>query len=236
MRIPRTLSFLFFIFLMATNLAAQNTPEIPETQTPVESPAPNQGDEPIKSFLLETKYNRFIKKNAFEIAPFVGPFLGEALPNSIFYGIRTDFFLTERLSFGATGGFSEAGFDPITLGTVTTQGNKNSHFTQGNLSIHFPVAMMVFRKNKVVQGDLFLTGGAGYFAINETYGFSGNMGGGIKVYWTRYLALRAEARNFFITAGPNGSEKFTSNSLMMLGLTFFFPHRQEETNFLIRNN
>lgn len=233
------LSFYALVFLnfliLGTAWAEGDLPVEPppgeESQT-----SKNLGNEPMRDFLLETKYNRFIKKHAFEIAPFVGPFLGEALPNSIFYGIRTDFFLTERLSLGATGGFSEAGFDPITLGTVTTQGNKNSHFTHGNLSIHFPVAMMVFRKNKVVQGDLFLTGGAGYFSINEVYGFSGNIGGGIKVYWTKYFALRAEARNFFITAGPEGHQKFTSNSLLMLGFTFFLPHRQAETNFLLRNN
>jgi outer membrane beta-barrel protein len=210
---------------------AQENPQSSEkedlnTPSPPADPQMEPLEHQILLFLKDPNVKVLNKKNSLEFAPYVGPFFGDVLPTSIFYGMRTSYHFSERFAFGVDGGFSGSGFDPFTLGTVTTEGNRDSYYVVGNIYYHVPLLSISFIGEKLIKSEIFLTGGAG--AINTfEWEPAGNVGGGIKVYFHEYITLRIDIRNFlFMSITPGDpKQKLTSNAHMMFGLSFFLPTR-----------
>lgn len=180
-------------------------------------------------FLSDKRYRKIIKAHSLEIAPFIGPFLGDALPNSIVYGGRTAYHVTERFAVGVDGGFTEAGFEPFTLGTVISQGDRQAYFIVGNITYHIPNVILPVPE-KIIQSDLFVTTGGGIFHSLGNDEPTFNIGGGAKIYFAKYFILRVDVRNFIVEAHPPISykNKITSNAMIMIGLSFFLPTRSSD--------
>jgi len=178
----------------------------------------------IGIFLNDDQNRVLLKKHTLEISPFVGPILGALLTNSIIYGMRSNFFVTERLAFGVDGGFAGTGIEPFTLGTVISEGDQEAWFVGGNVYYHFPMVISM-RRNRVIPAEIFITVGGGIFNTFNADPMM-NIGGGVKTYFRRWLVLRIDVRNYLVIAGPPTvpEKKLTANGLIMFGLSFHFPN------------
>jgi len=178
----------------------------------------------IGIFLNDDQNRVLLKKHTLEISPFVGPILGALLTNSIIYGMRSNFFVTERLAFGIDGGFAGTGIEPFTLGTVISEGDQEAWFVGGNVYYHFPMVVSM-RRNRVLPAEIFITVGGGIFNTFNADPMM-NIGGGVKTYFRRWLVLRIDVRNYLVIAGPPTvpEKKLTANGLIMFGLSFHFPN------------
>ena len=179
----------------------------------------------MAQFLWDKKNRVLLKRHTLELAPFVGPILGDALETSVIYGMRSNYHITENFAIGVDGGFTAAGLDPFTLGTVITGGDNDSYFVNGNFAWHFPTAYLIV-KDHILRGDLFVTTGAGLFNLAGTNQPTGFIGGGTKVYFDRWVVLRIDVRNYIIPTNFFNKTEITSNALFMFGLSFFIPNRK----------
>jgi outer membrane beta-barrel protein len=160
------------------------------------------------------------KKGKFEAAPFFGIMYGDILRTSYLYGLRAGFHLNERFEIEGTFGYSHVNIVED-LKSLEVSFDRDMFIAGGNIVFHFPAAFLP--PKRMIQNDLFLTAGGNiaHFGGQNHLGF--NIGGGSKVYFTRWLVLRVDVRNFFIRFKTPTNSENTMNLVVMIGLAFFLP-------------
>jgi hypothetical protein len=77
---------------------------------------------------------------------------------------------------------------------------------------------------KTVEADLYAIVGAGSARINSSWEPHGFIGGGMKIYILKWMAIRVDLRNNLHSINkPDGTNKFEQDLDLLTGISFQIP-------------
>lgn len=156
-----------------------------------------------------------------ELSPYGGDMLADQLNHSFIVGSNVQFNITERLALAADFGWSQAAADGGTpLGAAIA--NDNLYYVDGSFVTTMPAVLA--SKKRLIEADFFTTIGGGVLFVNGDAHGSGFVGGGIKIRPNiKWLAFRAEVRNYFTSVSNPAGSDFEYQIHFRLGPTFLIP-------------
>jgi outer membrane beta-barrel protein len=167
----------------------------------------------------------FLKKSRLEISAHGGFFAGDLVSTSYTYGGSLAFYFTE--DFGVETTFLVT---PIDLGverplTQFFQGQRfhasDAYTLVGDL-VWSPIHLKVRATEKaIVHGDLLFYLGAGDTFHDSVQGVTFDAGLGLKIYPTKFLAIRFDVRDYILVQEVVSVQRTTNNIVGTVGLSFW---------------
>ena len=88
----------------------------------------------------------------------------------------------------------------------------------------FPMAASFRAGKRLVEADLYALLGAGSTCINSSWEPHGFIGGGMKIYVLKWMAIRVDMRSNMHTINrSDGSNKFQRDLDMLIGISLQIP-------------
>jgi outer membrane beta-barrel protein len=199
-----------FLSLGASNAWAQDSEAAPE----VIDPAVERRDIDVAAIDTED----------FEVTAFFGLMSVEDFESGGVYGARLGYHISESF-------FAEASFGTTKVGTSSFEklgGGaellSNRDLTYYDLSLGynlFPGEVFVGSK-RAMNSVVYLVGGLGSTNFAEDNHFTINVGFGVKVLPTDYVAISLEVRDYMFDIDITGENKTTHNLQGTLNISYFF--------------
>jgi outer membrane beta-barrel protein len=199
-----------FLSLGASNAWAQDSEAAPE----VIDPAVERRDIDVAAIDTED----------FEVTAFFGLMSVEDFESGGVYGARLGYHISESF-------FAEASFGATKVGTSSFEklgGGaellSNRDLTYYDLSLGynlFPGEVFVGSK-RAMNSVVYLVGGLGSTNFAEDNHFTINVGFGVKVLPTDYVAISLEVRDYMFDIDITGENKTTHNLQGTLNISYFF--------------
>lgn len=156
-----------------------------------------------------------------ELSIYGGDMLADQLNHSFIVGGDLQFNITHNLAIAGDFGWSIGQADKGTpFGDSIT--NDNLYFIDGAFVSSLPGALGT--KSSAIEVDFFTSVGAGVLISNNNSHLSGFVGGGMKIRPNiRWLAFRADVRNYFTSVDNPAGSDFEYSIQLRLGPTFLLP-------------
>jgi outer membrane beta-barrel protein len=199
-----------FLSLGATSVWAQDSEAAPE----VINPAVERRDIDVAAIDTED----------FEITAFFGLMGVEDFESGGVYGARLGYHISESF-------FAEASFGTTQVGTSSFEklgggaellSNRDLSYYDLSLGYNlFPGEVFVGSK-RAMNSVVYLVGGLGSTNFAEDNHFTINLGFGVKVLPTDYVAISLEVRDYMFDIDITGENKTTHNLQGTLNISYFF--------------
>jgi outer membrane beta-barrel protein len=167
----------------------------------------------------------FLKKHRFEIGALGGWYASDALSSTYSYGGALAFYPSEDFGLEVLVTRTPMKFR---LEEPFNAFDAERHFTpsvayQGVASLLWsPIhAKFKFTEATIVHGDIFVLAGAGRTFHESVLGLTWEAGFGLKLYFSRFVTFRLEARDFLIPQEVLGRGRSTNNITILGGLSFW---------------
>ncbi len=166
------------------------------------------------------------KRRLLELEPFFGEYLGNHLHNSWVGGLRLGFRITEAITIGTEFNYSQAQYDPNSNFGRSVK-TRNEFINDVYFSYAFPLLQ---RSGKTIQElDLYTSLGIGNLRINDKNRVVGLVGGGLKMFFKPWLALRFDVNTYMYSLPRATDSKFADDWTFSLGPSFLFlPQKHKE--------
>jgi outer membrane beta-barrel protein len=160
----------------------------------------------------------------FEVTAFVGLMSVEDFESNAVYGARLAYHVTEWLFAEASYGTTDVGtssFEKLGGGAALLSDRTLSYY---DLSLGYNLfpGEVFFGADRAFNSVFYLIGGLGSTDFAGDDQFTVNLGFGIKVLPTDYLAIRLEARDYLFDTEITGEKKTTHNLQGTLSISYFF--------------
>lgn len=154
-----------------------------------------------------------------ELTPYGGDYAGDKLNHSFVAGANLQVNLTPALGIATDFGYSRAAADAASP-LEQSFSNRNLYLVDAGFVVTKPAAYQ--SKKKAVEADFFTSIGGGEVRFNNTMRGMGFIGGGMKTRFKkiRWLALRVEVRNYFLSIPNPGGSDFEDDLTIGIGSTF----------------
>jgi outer membrane beta-barrel protein len=169
----------------------------------------------------------FLKRHRLEVSAWGGFFAGDLLSTSYAYGGALAFFLSE--DFGVEASLVVSPFSlgierPLTqLFGGQRFGSSFGYILVGDL-LWSPVHLKVRASERsIVHGDLAFVLGAGDTFHDSVQGVTLDVGLALKLYPTRWLALRIDVRDYLMVQEAVAVQRVANNVIGLAGLSVFLP-------------
>lgn len=160
----------------------------------------------------------------FEVTAFVGILSVEDFEANTVYGARLAYHLSESFFAEATYGTTDVGtssFEKLGGGAALLDDRKLDYYDLSLGYNLFPGEVFMGSK-RAFNSSVYLVGGLGNTNFAEDKYFTVNLGLGIKVLPTDYLAVSLDARDYMFDIEITGEKKTTHNLQASLNISFFF--------------
>jgi hypothetical protein len=158
------------------------------------------------------------------LAASIGTYLGAHLKKSWIAGARAMYRLSNRLTLGATYGYSHHAVN-VLEGPGDLLRERNAHYLTGEVGLITDVAMRMGRT--VILMDLSTRLGAGARQLNGEWGPLGMIGGGVMFYTgLPWFAIRIDVNNYLHAIPLVRGNSVDMDVSFALGLCFFLPARR----------
>ena len=167
----------------------------------------------------------FLKKHRFELSGLGGFYASDALSSTYSYGGAVAFYPSE--DFGLEFLLTRTPMQ-FRLEQPFTAFDQQTHFSptvawQGIASLLWsPIhAKFKFSETRIIHSDIFAVAGAGRTFDPSVLGLTWEVGGGLKLYFNRYLAFRLDLRDFLLPQEVLGRGRITNNVTILAGLSLW---------------
>jgi outer membrane beta-barrel protein len=168
----------------------------------------------------------FLKRHRFELSGLGGFYAADALSSTYSYGGALSFYPSE--DFGLEALITRTPMQ-FRLEEAFTSFDQQTHFQpsiawQGMLSLLWsPIhAKFKFSETRIIHSDFFAVAGAGRTFDPSVLGLTWEVGGGLKLYFNRYLSFRLDLRDFLLPQEVLGRGRITNNVNLLAGLSLWF--------------
>ncbi len=168
----------------------------------------------------------FLKRHRFELSGLGGFYAADALSSTYSYGGALAFYPSEDFGLEVLVTRTPMQFR---LEEPFTAFDQQTHFTpsvawQGIFSLLWsPIhAKFKFSETRIIHSDFFAVAGAGRTFDPTVLGLTWEVGGGLKLYFNRYLAFRLDLRDFLLPQEVLGRGRITNNVNVLAGLSLWF--------------
>ncbi|HZL16205.1 MAG TPA: outer membrane beta-barrel domain-containing protein [Polyangia bacterium] len=168
----------------------------------------------------------FLKRHRFELSGLGGFYAADALSSTYSYGGALSFYPSEDFGLEALVTRTPMQFR---LEEAFTSFDQQTHFQpsiawQGMLSLLWsPIhAKFKFSETRIIHSDFFAVAGAGRTFDPTVLGLTWEVGGGLKLYFNRYLSFRLDLRDFLLPQEVLGRGRITNNVNVLAGLSLWF--------------
>ena len=168
----------------------------------------------------------FLKRHRFEISGLGGFYAADALSSTYSYGGALAFYPSEDFGLEVLVTRSPMQFR---LEEAFTSFDQQTHFQpsiawQGIFSLLWsPIhAKFKFSETRIIHSDFFAVAGAGRTFDPTVLGLTWEVGGGLKLYFNRYLSFRLDLRDFLLPQEVLGRGRITNNVNVLAGLSLWF--------------
>jgi outer membrane beta-barrel protein len=168
----------------------------------------------------------FLKRHRFELSGLGGFYAADALSSTYSYGGALSFYPSEDFGLEALVTRSPMQFR---LEEAFTSFDQQTHFQpsiawQGIFSLLWsPIhAKFKFSETRIIHSDFFAVAGAGRTFDPTVLGLTWEVGGGLKLYFNRYLSFRLDLRDFLLPQEVLGRGRITNNVNVLAGLSLWF--------------
>jgi outer membrane beta-barrel protein len=168
----------------------------------------------------------FLKRHRFELSGLGGFYAADALSSTYSYGGALSFYPSEDFGLEALVTRTPMQFR---LEEAFTSFDQQTHFQpsvawQGMLSLLWsPIhAKFKFSETRIIHSDFFAVAGAGRTFDASVLGLTWEVGGGLKLYFNRFIAFRLDLRDFLLPQEVLGRGRITNNVNVLVGLSLWF--------------
>jgi outer membrane beta-barrel protein len=168
----------------------------------------------------------FLKRHRFELSGLGGFYAADALSSTYSYGGALSFYPSEDFGLEVLVTRSPMQFR---LEEAFTSFDQQTHFQpsiawQGIFSLLWsPIhAKFKFSETRIIHSDFFAVAGAGRTFDPTVLGLTWEVGGGLKLYFNRYLSFRLDLRDFLLPQEVLGRGRITNNVNVLAGLSLWF--------------
>jgi outer membrane beta-barrel protein len=167
----------------------------------------------------------FLKRHRFELSGLGGFYAADALSSTYSYGGALSFYPSEDFGLEALVTRTPMQFR---LEEAFTSFDQQTHFRpsvawQGMLSLLWsPIhAKFKFSETRIIHSDLFAVAGAGRTFDPSVLGLTWEVGGGLKLYFNRFVAFRLDLRDFLLPQEVLGRGRITNNVNVLAGFSLW---------------
>jgi len=168
----------------------------------------------------------FLKRHRFELSGLGGFYAADALSSTYSYGGALSFYPSEDFGLEALVTRTPMQFR---LEEAFTSFDQQTHFQpsiawQGMLSLLWsPIhAKFKFSETRIIHSDIFAVAGAGRTFDPSVLGLTWEVGGGLKLYFNRFLSFRLDLRDFLLPQEVLGRGRITNNINVLAGFSLWF--------------
>jgi outer membrane beta-barrel protein len=160
----------------------------------------------------------------FEIGAFAGILSIEDFGSNPVYGVRGAYHIAEDLFLEAAVGKSEAGLTSAEElgGNLRILDDRDYLYYNISFGYNFLPGEIFLGRNYALTNQFYLIGGVGGTRFNSEDHFTFNVGAGLRVLATDWLAIHVDVRDHVFATDLLGRDKATNNLEATLGFTFFF--------------
>lgn len=153
-----------------------------------------------------------------------GTYLGDSLSHFFVGGFDYALHINRAIALGTSFAYSKAKYqDNVNLNQPGFFTNDNIYIIDATLMLPMPMA---FKAGKTtVEAELFGIFGVGTVHMNTSWKPQGFIGGGVKIFLFKpWFAIRVDMRtSMYALDKADGSSKFSTDVLMMVGASFQIP-------------
>ena len=167
----------------------------------------------------------FLKRHRFELSGLGGFYAADALSSTYSYGGAVSFYPSEDFGLEALVTRTPMRFR---LEEAFTSFDQQTHFQpsiawQGMLSLLWsPIhAKFKFSETRIIHSDIFAVAGAGRTFDPSVLGLTWEVGGGLKLYFNRFLAFRLDLRDFLLPQEVLSRGRITNNINVLVGFSLW---------------
>jgi outer membrane beta-barrel protein len=169
----------------------------------------------------------FLKRHRFEVSGMGGFYASDTLSSTYSYGGALAFFPSEDFGLELLVTRSPVKFR---LEEPFSAFDREQHFPpgvawQGIVSMLWsPIhAKLRFSDENIVHSDIFIVAGAGKTFHDSVQGLTWEVGGGIKLYLSRFVTMRIDVRDFLLPQEVLGRGRITNNLTVLAGVSLWLP-------------
>lgn len=196
--------------------------------TPPDVDAPREQREAARIIEPEIERRKIkaprIDTENFELGAFAGVLSIEDFGSNPVYGVRAAYHIAEDLFVEAAAGRSDAGLTSAEElgGNLRILDNRDYKYYNISFGYNFLPGEVFIGRNYALNSAFYLIGGVGSTRLNSEDHFTFNIGAGIRVLATDWLAVHIDVRDHVFATDLLGRDKATNNLEAHLGFTFFF--------------
>ncbi|WP_188152434.1 outer membrane beta-barrel domain-containing protein [Teredinibacter waterburyi] len=162
----------------------------------------------------------------FEFGLFTGVMSVEDFGTNDVYGVRAAFHITEDLFMEAAYGTTtttETSYELLSGGTpLLTEDQRTLNYYNLSVGINLLPGEVFVGRKYAFNTAYYVIGGAGNTQFGDNEYFTYNFGGGFRLFFTDWVALRLDVRNHLFTHNLLGEDKSIQNLETHLGLSLYF--------------
>lgn len=160
----------------------------------------------------------------FEVGAFAGVLSIEDFGSNPVYGVRAAYHIAEDLFVEAAAGRTEAGLTSAEElgGNLRILDNRDYSYYNISFGYNFLPGEVFLGRNYALNSAFYLIGGVGSTRFNSEDHFTFNIGAGVRVLATDWLAVHIDVRDHVFATDLLGRDKATNNLEAHVGFTFFF--------------
>jgi outer membrane beta-barrel protein len=169
----------------------------------------------------------FLKRHRFELSGVGGFYASDALSSTYSYGGALAYYPSEDFGVEVLVTRSPVRFR---LEEPFTSFDQEHHFApsiawQGIVSLLWsPIhAKLKFTEKTIIHSDVFVVAGAGRTFHESVMGLTWEGGFGIKLYFSHYVTLRFDVRDFLLPQEVLGRGRITNNITVLGGVSVWLP-------------
>jgi len=209
-----TIGLLYVFSLLISTVAYGQSDEAPPSKEQVIIPEVERRE--IKIPHIDTE--------DFELGIFVGAYSLEDFGTNLMYGMSAAYHVTEDIFFEATLARTEVDdstFRKIGLPVFPNE-DENLDYYSASVGYNLFPGEFFFGSRRAFTTQLYVIGGAGNTRFIDENHFTYNYGGGLRVLFTDWTALRLDVRDNVFELDLLGKKKTTHNLSTTVGLTIFY--------------
>jgi outer membrane beta-barrel protein len=217
-----------FLLLIAATAVAAGCASTPRGDTSEGDPEAIEAEEEPGRIIEPAVERRSIKQPKIdtenvEIGAFAGIMSIEDFGSNPVYGIRAAYHIAEDVFVEAAVGRTEAGLSSIEeLANVRVTDNRDYTYYNISFGYNFLPGEIFLGRNYALNSALYVIGGMGGTRFADDDHFTLNMGAGIRVLATDWLAFHLDTRAHRFATDLLGKNKAVYNLEGHLGFTVFF--------------
>ena len=169
----------------------------------------------------------FLKRHRVELSGIGGFYASDTLSSTYSYGGALSFYPSEDFGLEVMVTRSPVRFR---LEEPFNAFDREQHFAGGTAwqgiasMLWSPIhAKLRFSDDNIVHGDIFLAAGAGRTMHESVQGLTWAVGGGIKLYLSRFVTMRVDLRDFLLPQEVLGRGRITNNVTLLAGVSLWMP-------------